>query len=86
MQLRADHSPLTRACRGSAEGVLPYEAFSPLDIQQIVYAILADEQIWQLEREEGISFSYSVAHLAMFDVHITLSKSAVEANFVVAQS
>lgn len=55
LHLRAGQSPQTRSCHGTTEGgFLPYEAFSPLDIQQITYAILTDEQIWQLEREGKI--------------------------------
>ena len=86
LHLRAGQSPLTRACHGAAEGVLPYEAFSPLDIQQIVYAILTEKQIRRFEREGEISFSYSVARRAAFEVYVALSKAGVEAGFVSAQS
>lgn len=87
MHLRVGQSPLTRLCHGNAEGgFLAYEAFSPLDIQQIIYAILTEDQIWQFEREGELSFSYSVARLAVFEVHITRSKAAVEADFLVTSS
>ncbi len=44
MHLRVGQSPQTRSCQGDAEdGFLAYEALSPLDLQQIVYAILTDE-------------------------------------------
>lgn len=85
MHLRAGQSPQTRSCHGAAGDFLPYDAFSPLDIQQIVYAILTDEQIWQFEREGELFLSYSVTGLPAFEVHITRSKSGVEADFVVTQ-
>ena len=85
LHLRSGQSPLTRACRDTAGGgLLPYEALNPLDLMQIVYAILTDEQIWQLERERKLSFSYSLARRAKFDGHIDISKNAVEADFVAA--
>ena len=85
LHLRAGQSPQTRSCHGAAEGgFLPYEAFNPLDLQQIVYAVLTDKQIRQLERERKLSFSYSLARRAKFDGHIDISRIAVEADFVVA--
>ena len=86
LHLRAGQSPWTRACRGTTTGCfLPYEAFNPLDLMQLLYAILTDEQIRRFEREGELSFSYSLARRAAFDVHVVRSEAVLEADFVVAQ-
>jgi Tfp pilus assembly pilus retraction ATPase PilT len=60
LHLRIGQSPYTRFCDGHAnETSLEYQALRPLDCQQMVYAILTDEQIHQLEREGELAFSYS---------------------------
>ena len=87
LHLRAGQSPLTRACRDTAEsGFLPYEALNPLDLMQVVYAILTDEQVWQFEREGELFFSYSVARRTAFEAHLIRAEAGVEADFVVAQN
>lgn len=87
LQLRAGQSPQTHSCHESAEdSLLAYEAPSPLDIQQMVYAIMTDEQIRQLEREEKLSFSYSLARRVTFVVHVICTKAGMEADFLVAKA
>ncbi len=87
LRLRAGQPLLIRSCPGKTDGgLLSYAMPSPLDIQQMVYAILTDAQIGKLEREGELSFSYSLARRAVFDVRIICAKSGVEAEFVAAQN
>ena len=81
LHLRIGQSPLTRFCSGDTPGELSeFEAFTALDLQQIVYAILTDEQISQLERYKEINFPYSVARIAVFDVHVWF-RGSIQAEF-----
>ena len=87
LRLRAGQPLLARSCPGKTEGgLLPYDLPSPLDLQQMVYAILTDEQIRQLEREGELSLSYPLAHRTRFAVHVARGKAGVEADFLIAQS
>ncbi len=82
LHLQIGQAPLTRSCNDDAFGELSeFEAFTALDLQQIVYAILTDEQIIQLERDEELKFSYSVAYIADFDVHVIFSRGIMQAEF-----
>jgi Tfp pilus assembly pilus retraction ATPase PilT len=87
LRLRAGQPLLTRSCPGKTEGdLLPYDLPSPLDIQQMVYAVMTDEQIRQFEREGDLSFSHPLARRALFAVHIVRGKAGVEADFLAASS
>ena len=82
LHLRIGRSPLTRLCNDDLPGELSeFEAFTLLDLTQIVYAILTDEQIIQLESEKELKVPYSVARIAKFDVHIVKQKGSMEAGF-----
>ena len=82
LQLRVGQSPHIRACRGTAEdGLLPYEALDPLDLMQMVYAVLTDDQILQFERAGSLSLSYSTCRHADFNVNLRRVQAVLEADF-----
>ena len=58
----------------------PYENMSPLDIQQIMYAILTDEQIQKFESTWELDFSYALQKKARFRVNIFKDKGSVAAS------
>ena len=87
LHLQVGQSPLTRACNGEALSELSeFEAFTALDLLQMVYSILTDQQIVQLERDKKLNFSYSVARIAEFNVNVILFKGRVQAEFHVMPS
>ena len=82
LHLRCDLPPSIRSRDGHPLGEMStYEALSPLDIQQMTYAILSDEQIRQFEREAEIRSSYTLAHVGTFQVHLIHSPGSIEAEF-----
>ena len=58
----------------------PYENMSPLDIQQMMYAILTDEQIQKFESTWELDFSYALQKKARFRVNIFRDKGSVAAS------
>jgi len=58
----------------------PYENMSPLDIQQMMYAILTDEQIQKFESTWELDFSYALQKKARFRVNIFKDKGSVAAS------
>ena len=59
---------------------LPYENMTPLDIQQMMYAILTDEQIQKFESTWELDFSYALQKKARFRVNIFRDKGSVAAS------
>ncbi len=57
-----------------------YENMSPLDIQQMMYAILTDEQIQKFESTWELDFSYALQKKARFRVNIFRDKGSVAAS------
>ncbi len=57
-----------------------YENMSPLDIQQMMYAILTDEQIQKFESNWELDFSYALQKKARFRVNIFRDKGSVAAS------
>ncbi len=58
----------------------PYENMTPLDIQQMMYAILTDEQIQKFESTWELDFSYALQKKARFRVNIFKDKGSVAAS------
>ena len=58
----------------------PYENMAPLDIQQMMYAILTDEQIQKFESNWELDFSYALQKKARFRVNIFKDKGSVAAS------
>jgi len=58
----------------------PYENMAPLDIQQMMYAILTDEQIQKFESTWELDFSYALQKKARFRVNIFKDKGSVAAS------
>jgi len=57
-----------------------YENMTPLDIQQIMFAILTDEQIQKFESTWELDFSYALQKKARFRVNIFKDKGSVAAS------
>ena len=57
----------------------PYEACTPLDVQQMMYAILTDEQIQKFESNWELDFSYALQKKARFRVNLFRDKGSVAA-------
>ena len=57
-----------------------YENMSPLDIQQMMYAILTDDQIQKFESNWELDFSYALQKKARFRVNIFKDKGSVAAS------
>ena len=57
-----------------------YENMTPLDIQQMMYAILTDEQIQKFESTWELDFSYALQKKARFRVNIFKDKGSVAAS------
>ena len=57
-----------------------YENMNPLDIQQMMYAILTDEQIQKFESIWELDFSYALGKRARFRVNIFKDKGSVAAS------
>ena len=58
---------------------MAYENCSPLDVQQMMYAILTDEQIQRFESTWELDFSYALQKRARFRVNIFRDKGSVAA-------
>lgn len=58
----------------------PYESCQPLDIQQMMYAILTDEQIQRFESTWELDFSYALQKRARYRVNIFRDKGSVAAS------
>lgn len=58
----------------------PYENMNPLDIQQMMYAILTDDQIQKFESNWELDFSYALQKKARFRVNIFKDKGSVAAS------
>ena len=61
-------------------GPTNYENMNPLDIQQMMYAILTDEQIQKFESIWELDFSYALQKKARFRVNIFKDKGSVAAS------
>ena len=59
----------------------PYEPFSPLTSQRIIYDILTDEQIQKFESTYELDFSYSLGRMSRFRVNVFRDKGTVAAAF-----
>ena len=59
----------------------PYETFTPLTSQRIVYDILTDEQIQKFESTYELDFSYSLGRMSRFRVNVFRDKGTVAAAF-----
>lgn len=57
----------------------PYESCTALDTQQMMYAILTDEQIQKFENTWELDFSYSLQKKARFRVNIFRDKGSIAA-------
>ncbi|MGO8672353.1 MAG: type IV pilus twitching motility protein PilT [Capsulimonadaceae bacterium] len=57
----------------------PYESCQPIDVQQMMYAILTDEQIQRFESTWELDFSYALQKKARFRVNIFKDKGAMAA-------
>jgi twitching motility protein PilT len=60
---------------------LPYERFSPMDSQRMMYDIISDEQIQRFEANLELDFSYALGRVARFRVNIYRDKGAVAGAF-----
>ena len=80
LHLKCDLPPSIHSRDGHLLGEMSeYEALSPLDIQQMTYALLSDEQIGQFEREAEIRSSYTLVRVGAFEVHLIHSPGSIEA-------
>lgn len=83
--LRIGRLPYTCPCVTYPLGELSeYKAPGYVAIQQMIYAILTDDQIRQFERQGKLAFSYAVRRTASFDVRLTRSQGNLEADFQIA--
>ncbi len=57
----------------------PYENCSPMDVQQMMYAILTDDQIQKFESTWELDFSYALQQKARFRVNLFKDKGSVAA-------
>lgn len=69
--------PVVRADGGLQH--LPYEDMASLDVQQMMYGILTDEQIQKFESTWELDFSYALQKKARFRVNIFKDKGSVAA-------
>ena len=58
-----------------------YEVLRRNVLQRMIYDILSDEQIVELEKAGELQFSYCAQHIARFAVHVTLYGSQMTASF-----
>jgi len=58
----------------------PYESCQPIDIQQMMYGILTDEQIQKFESTWELDFAYGLQKKARFRVNLFRDKGAVAAS------
>ena len=58
---------------------MAYESVTPLDVQQMMYAILTDEQIQKFESTWELDFSYALQKKARFRVNIFRDRGSVAA-------
>ncbi len=56
---------------------LPYEDVTPLDVQQMMYGILTDEQIQKFESTWELDFAYALEKRARFRVNLYKDKGSV---------
>jgi len=71
-----------------------YQVLSRLGMQQMIYAILSDEQIIRLEQEGESTFFYPVPIIrlaglnvgARWVVHVFLSRDDMRADFIIGPS
>jgi len=56
---------------------LPYENVAPLDVQQMMYGILTDEQIQRFESSWELDFAYALQKRARFRVNLYKDKGSV---------
>ena len=66
-----------------ADGALtptPYESCQPIDIQQMLYGILTDEQIQKFESTWELDFAYGLQKKARFRINIFRDKGSVAAS------
>jgi Tfp pilus assembly pilus retraction ATPase PilT len=82
LHLRVGQPPYTDICDGQASDVLSeYEELQYIHVQQMVYALLTDEQIRHLESAGELTFPYKLPRKAIFDVHVLYSRQSIEADF-----
>ncbi len=77
LHIAAGIPPTVRADGGLAP--LAYEDMAPLDVQQMMYGILTDEQIQKFESTWELDFSYAFGKKARFRVNIFKDKGSVAA-------
>ncbi len=78
-------SPPTVRISGELEP-LPYEDVTPLDVQQMMYGILLDEQIQQFEREWKLNIEYALPKRVRFEVRLHKDKASVGASIRLVSS
>ena len=82
LHLQPGLPPFTGLQDGQPQGLMSeYEPLTPLDIQQMVYGIMPDEQIRQCEREGQIAFSYAFGRRAQYTVHYVRTPDGSQARF-----
>lgn len=82
LHLRSRQPPSICSHPGSPFTALSgYGVLTPLDLQQMIYAILTDEQIVDLERDGELVFTYSVARLAGFGIRVINSHAEIMVDF-----
>lgn len=82
LYLRHGLPPFTGLSEGRPLSLMSeYAALSPLDIQQMVYGVLTDEQIHQFERDGESVFSYNFGRKAKFAARLVHSAVSYEAEF-----
>ncbi len=82
LHLRHGLPPFTGLQDGQPQGLMSeYEPLTPLDIQQMVYGIMLDEQIRQCEREGQIGFSYAFGRRGKYMVRFVRDIDSSRAHF-----
>lgn len=77
LQIAAGAPPAVRV--GGEWEPLPYEDVTPLDVQQMMYGILTDDQIREFERARELDFPYALEKRARFDVRLYREQKSVAA-------
>lgn len=92
LHLKTGQSPYTTRCDGKPLSPMPeYQVLTTLDIQQLIYVLLSDEQITRLEREGKGTFSYSIPKAGMAELaldanciaHVLFSRHDVSVTFYI---
>lgn len=95
LHLKTGQSPYTASCYGKPLSPMPeYQVLTSLDIRQLTYVLLSDEQITCLEREGKSTFSYSIPKAGMAGLaldakcvaHVLFSRNDVSVTFHIETS